>query len=532
MSDLQGLKILAFTWNTDGLSICENNIPDSSNRKVKGNFDWKHPFTKKECALPNFMEDLKQRLERAKAKGEQPHILVFTTQGEPENRSYFNEFLDTNPSFFSGYVRQSYEKLKGISEVQSGGKKRLYDDSTGALRQSIYVDYNLEPYIEKVTEDATVFKTGSWNETQTARGKDKSRNLGAIVTYLKIAKYGIFGFISVHLPSGIKRFGITEGDVHDEDYQYYRETMIAANRMFLVRIIKKFILDFKQKVELNYVLLMGDLNYGISEPITGPRGSATGTKKFDSLSFISYALSGQPPGYARKKAAANIAQYLYYNYDELYKELTQSKTRLNMFKEGVTVENGVGLGPMFLPNWRLESVDVARRGDRKFEKREPNCFDKSNNIIECYDKTQRHVAWKDRILYSSSSSRPEYLPAMICKQYELYDSGNITLSDHAAILGIYTVGDPQELLDMHEERFGFTDFYINKGDKEYTERELELFAQQIQNTNKLNIIQSQIRIWENDLEKTKKNRKSPNGRKIELMEEVLTMLYNREAELL
>ena len=461
MTELQGIKILAFTWNTDGLSICEKNIPGSvksPDRDVKSNFDWKHPFTTKKCALPDFMKDLRVRLDTAKGKGEQPHIMIFSTQGEPETKSYFAEFLQ---DFLSqhDYYRISYEKLKGISEVQSGGKKRLTDDTTGAIRQSIFVEKNFHQYVKKVKKVNTynLFKTESEAVSQNATGKDKSRNIGALVTYLNIFKYGVFGFITVHLPSGIKRFGIEKGSVHDTDYQYYRETMTAANRMFMLHIVKKFIIDIKEKIGLNYMLMMGDFNYGIAEPIDlsfleAPSGFFETMKSYFAarknpsrvssvayMNAVSDILAGIPLN-QRATAMGHYAQELY-KYDELHSEFGKSETRLKMFQEGVN-----NMGPTFLPNWRLDSVDATRTGKAKFMKRESDCLSTNKNIINCYDKSEEHVAWKDRILYSSSSSKPSDLGKLVCRQYELYDSNNITYSDHAAILGIFTIDNPQEIL--------------------------------------------------------------------------------------
>jgi len=437
MSNSTGVKIMAFTWNTDGLSICKSNVTKKVGAKTQkvGNI-----INTKNCVVPDFMEELRDKI---KQENTRPHILIFSTQGEPNKNTYFKDFLNDTLSTI-GYYRISYQKFENISEVQSGNKVRT-EFKDGAIRQSIFIENSFKDNIVKIksTSLGYLFNT-ALTPVQTTNCQDGERNSGAIATYIQLLGYGTIALITVHLPAGVRALGVNSGK--SEDYAYYRENIRAANRLCMLHIIEKFIVKVKDDFNLHYAILMGDLNYTIEGAIQ------SGSKSYkNSLEFIEKAIPDKTrdfSSYARNlyrgtdRPDVNNIKYA----DELRQEIETSKTRLSIFQEGVNNK-----GPEFLPNWNMLSIDASKKGEAKREKRMKNCLKKTESASLCYDNSEFHPCWRDRILYANAGKTTDD-QKIKCVEYYSYDSGNINYSDHAAIVGIFDIGNPEPITRQTQDK--------------------------------------------------------------------------------
>lgn len=393
--------ILVFTWDTDGINIC------GSTESNKDKFTMK----KSTCVVPNFMDEFVQEYVARK----KPEIIVFTTQGEPSKNSEFFKFV-SHVMKTNDYLQISFEKMSNISEYQSGSRqKRVPSSKTGAIRQAIFVEkkYNEGKNIahvwqKKITNIFDIHGLTNKNVTgtKTIKCRDGTRNSGAIATYVDLVGHGTIAFISVHLPGGKIQKDVQNNFLID-NYELYRNSMVAANRVCMLKIINDLVLNVKDKLNIKHFLIAGDLNYEIS-PI-------------NKISAYQYFASSTDNG-TQKLAVL-------YEHDELNREQFIDPT-LYMLKEGVQ-----DAGPRFFPNWKMQSIDQNVPGS---ENRPHDCLNSNtSNMIQCYNNKTKEMGWKDRILYASSvRNRDEVL---VCDKYEIFDYKNIVYSDHTAIIGQYSI---------------------------------------------------------------------------------------------
>jgi hypothetical protein len=383
---MSSVSIMCFSWNADGLRLCETLSQSEANNNrsgLGGLLSFKKP-----CVVPNFMNEMQTKIQQ-----KNPTLVVMVTENEDANGTYFHANILPFMMKDVGYTFLIRNKLEGVGEVASGYVQKDIPTGTpsgSAIRISIFVR----------NDSYNSFYNGIGHEEITF--KQPGKVIGSTVIYLKHITYGKFAFIALDIPSGTSYMNIGSG----LPYSTYRAATKSANTLCLINVLNKFVDSLKNVAEVpNYVFLLGDFNYDIN---------VSGRNNADILSSIL-----TDPSLQKLKELQN------------YDELKKAKTEIPLidFKEGVNDE-----GPVFLPTWKL----TRDRTDA--------CVPSQNNKIgiECFGKRDEQLkgfGWRDRILYKTTPSNDvtgsNYL--IRCDSYERVDIGNMHKSTHAGVMGFYSL---------------------------------------------------------------------------------------------
>lgn len=192
---------------------------------------------------------------------------------------------------------------------------------------------------------------------------------------------GDITFLNMHLP--FEKYSIlNKGQYRKKEMLWQAECMSS--------LYEETIEYFKP----DYIILMGDLNFR-NELLDEPNASTVAKKIFDRPAFIIELIE---------------------NHDELRKLINKSYLRkryVPILKEGV--QNS---GPIFLPTCKMahnrEHIDKVKE---------------KAYLLGFFD--QRVPSWCDRILYKGYD--------LECLEYNRLDIGNMNLSDHAAVMGVFSI---------------------------------------------------------------------------------------------
>ena len=336
-------NIMCFTWNADGLRLCETmsqNRADQTRQRGFGVF-------KSACTAPDFFEDIRDAI-----KAKRPALTIMVTENEANGGSYFHSNLlpDAMPEI--GYVLLDKETFNNIGETNDR-----------SIRISVYTRLELVPQFRSQQRLLARF----FGESEKATCKQSSRISGAIAIYIQHEVYGRFAFIAAHLP-----LGSTMSDISSTiDRDTYRAVIRATNQLCLIHIMDKLVNSLAAPDRPDHIFLLGDLNYDITVP---------GRRVADVISEVATNFTVQ--------ALRNLRQY-----DELRRALEEPP--LFGFKEGVAAE-----GPLFPPTSRLlrgrgPNCNIERGANRI----DVSCFGDVNEITA-------HVGWHDRILYRDTLTSP------------------------------------------------------------------------------------------------------------------------------
>lgn len=388
------LSIMCFTWNAEGLRICETSSKKNADKKRKTFFG-----KKKSCIAPNFFFSISQYINSKK-----PDLVVMCTQEEDESDTYFHsEFLPHNLGDID-YEQVAREKLGKVGNVASGGKYPNRDPKGSAIRMSIYAR---EPILDKifiVDEKSDTFALPPQDSALSICKQDK-RKSGALVTYLEYRSNSAtkIAFISAIIPSQDDLFDIK---LNPNEYKDLNE---STNNIFLFRMFDKFITQLVDAEKPNHIFLIGDLNYNID---------LDGQTVADIIGYIDNGTFNQE--------LEGSGEKLLYPRDGLVDALT--KAPLIGFGEGV-----LGEGPRFAPTSSLK-VDRAEECDVQ-GKVPKTCFN------------DQKIGWRDRILYKNVSiggTKPANV--VFCTSYYRIDTANMHKSTHAGVVGYFRI-TPQSNID-------------------------------------------------------------------------------------
>lgn len=379
------LKIMIFSWNADGIRLCET-LSTTRAQQQRGAFS-KFIGFKKDCVTPNFFIEIRRFIE-----DERPGLVVMTTQDEDISKTYFHAEVLPREMVESGYVMVQRQKLDNIGERASG---LMLPNVPGgqpkgsALRVSVYARSDVYPGIQEMESQLRQSFSEGYLVSSLIQN---NRYAGAICVYVWHAVYGRMAFIATHLPSGVDAL-LVKGKNKKIDQRTYNRAIYYGNNLCLANAMNVFVESLDPEDKPDYVFLIGDLNYNIS--------SSTKTTQ-----QIINEITQNPA--TIKNYRAN---------DELTEALKEPF--LKGFKEGVQ-----NRGPEFLPTWKMR----RERGDDcvspTLQKGIPaNCYDGSNGI-----------GWHDRILYSDDGSN-----VVSCNRYVRVDAANMHMSEHAGVAGVYTV---------------------------------------------------------------------------------------------
>lgn len=381
--------IMCFSWNADGLRLCETMSQNKGDAERKG---FKAFISrKKPCLASDFFEEI-----RININDRHPSLVVMTTQDEDTKDTYFHSDLLPVSMSEIGYSLLKRDKLDKIGEMASGIVPRRVITGTpsgSALRMSIYADYNI---IQGLKSEEKILDNFFGNNGQAETTCDQGDRIsGAIVSYVWHENYGKFAFIAAHLPSGITSLKIG----NNLSYESYRSASKSSNILCLLKIYNQFISSLPMESRPDHIFLLGDLNYEIVIP---------NKTHLEIISELSANIS-----------AAKLKELQ--KYDELKKAMEE--VPLLGFKEGVSSE-----GPLFVPTWKLARgrPDTCSPGNGA-TKIDTTCFAGSSETI-------RGIGWHDRILYKEMMTS-NYIAH--CTGYNRIDVKNMHQSTHAGVTSFF-----------------------------------------------------------------------------------------------
>lgn len=245
-------KILTFSWNADGLRICETTDQTHANKEREGFLA--KLFNKSTCLAPDFFADIGSRIEE-----NQPMIVVFTTQEEAENETYFHaDFLPAKMRElqYTQYYREKLKKvgthvlLKKTSQAYPTGKP-----GKTALRMSIYVRDDLfDQFERKRSRISRVFPMENLY--------DEDARAGALACTLWHEDVGTIAIVAAQYPEPHLSVSLEE----KEKYEKSRVSAVKRRDHFVGRILENFYGTYSRERETipDYFFLLGDLGYNIN----------------------------------------------------------------------------------------------------------------------------------------------------------------------------------------------------------------------------------------------------------------------------
>lgn len=382
-------SIMCFSWNADGLRLCETMSQSKADAARKG---FKAFISmKQQCISPDFFEGI-----RSIIREKRPGLVVMVTEDEDKSDTYFHSDLLASAMPEIGYGLLKRDKLQGVGEAAS--KVKLVNVPSGkpsgsALRISIYATNEMLPDFKG--EEKTIKKFFSNNGQVSSKCTAGDRISGAIASYVWHPRYGKFVFIAANLPSGADALKLGKG----LDYNTYRSAIKSANNICLISLFNKFVDGLTTESKPDHVFLLGDLNYDVVVP------------NKDSLDVI-------------KDLVDNLSAQKIRDLQQ-YDELTKDKPEiLRDFKEGVG-----GNGPLFMPTWKLErSRPKECSPNENTQKIDITCFEHPKGSIG-------GIGWHDRILYKENISSNNYMAH--CLSYNRIDINNMNSSSHAGVIGFF-----------------------------------------------------------------------------------------------
>lgn len=248
-----GQKILAFSWNAEGLRICETANQATADKKRKGFFHKLIGLNK--CLVPDFFEEIKKSIQ-----AENPVIVAISTEEEANNETYFHsDYLPVEMKDL-GYIQYYREKLKSVGMYSISSSKKNLDFPTGnpgktALRFSVYVRSDVFDGFEERRNGVEKIFTAT-------QIYDPGTRSGALACYLQHEDLGVFCFVAAHHPN--RHLFVTESSM--ADYQRTRGASVIRQNGFVQTIINEFYEnEVKHGMEKpDYFFLLGDLGYNVS----------------------------------------------------------------------------------------------------------------------------------------------------------------------------------------------------------------------------------------------------------------------------
>lgn len=242
-------SVLAFTWNADGLRICET---ESEKHAKDHRTGFLSLFRKtKPCKVPTFFREIGEKIRRAR-----PDIVCFSTQEEAGNRTYFHaEFLPEEMETL-GYIRYSYQKLGDVGRFNMSDRKTPVPTGTPnstALRFSVYIiatkfeRYKMNrEYLDEMYSDEPYF--------------NESAHAGAVAKYLKEGNGPIICLTAVDIP-------ILEDRVSKSSLTGYikRSPRRTANSETIISDIMEFFFYREvRRQKPSYFFMMGDFGLNVN----------------------------------------------------------------------------------------------------------------------------------------------------------------------------------------------------------------------------------------------------------------------------
>lgn len=436
-----GDRVVIFSWNADGVRICENgNIAFYKNEKPED----------LNCVIPTFIDQLLFPLidEEKDANGLEIHkkadIVVIGTQDESGSSLLHSKYLE------------NYMKSKGFLKYEfisiSGGETASYrkvsskiigrDKYAGDSRDNnISVYYSVEYADSGKIKRTAVFKSGYSKKLEVDLGfGDNKRICTANAVYFehqpkesqagnnRLKKYA---FINIQMARGNEVVG-------ERSEREMREYIKAGNMVFLSNVFESLIRSKKLDIAPDYVFLFGDF-----ESECTLENEKTGIKTLqEAVVYITGSkvipdqnVQAQPITRSKLEAfikqtdeitRLRLADPPYPLYSELNEGLTDDKS-----------EDKRGRGPLFRPSWRM----ADKRSEIACNSGSPSSGGEGEKYpvmdSKCYSPEIGGLGWRDRIFYFVRTKLEDsYIK---CGYYNTIDKDGLEYSSHAAVCGSFYV---------------------------------------------------------------------------------------------
>ncbi len=379
MSSSSSLKIMVFSWNADGLRICETMNAQKAQNDRRGFFKRHY---KKPCITPDFFADIRDVLQQ-----QSPDVVIMSTEQEADKDTYFHShFL---PQYMGEIIPEpniTYTLLLRDVQPYNVSLDIKNTIATGppdgvSLRMSIYIKDSMVGQFS--VDRSPTFGSLIKNSEQKFQHLFLSKSIGVIMMVINHHIYGSLTFICTHISSLADAGDRPDHYVYNDVHSHRTESMML-NNIFLSRLLDDVT---KSSTGTNHIFLLGDFDFNI----------------ITSNSAIKNTIE-----HTNKETLQNLLQY-----DEL--TICKKFYPLRQYNEGVNNE-----GPMFIPDWKLS------------KNRPPSCNKSAD--IKCFDINQSdNFGWHSRILYRDIGVH--YITR--CTSYNRIDVGNMKFSAHAGVFGIY-----------------------------------------------------------------------------------------------
>lgn len=391
------VSIFCMSWNTQSVRIgehLEQRILQQHREGYLTGYHWT-------CSIPDFYPPLEERI-----KQNNYDILIFSFQEDASPGSYFHSHLLPSKLPELGYSLVRRTKMMGVGITTVKALKQG-DILTRGLRMSIYAKSNLAKAIMDNDMELAKDLQGSLVRSH-IHGSKFTRGKGAVAIYLRIPlqhKTINLAVLNAHLPFDSKSLI----DTVVKQQPMIRHNAVLEQDQAYNDIYRTLVADLP--IKMNAILYMGDLNYRVT-----PLSEQEYAEMFSSGPGLSTTVSlAKSLMLSRFNDESHVYKRLYREYDELLQEM--NKGNIYPLLEGIDND-----GPLFLPTCKLykNRPDLVSISDANAE----------GGIFKTGILHQRTPSWCDRILYRG----------LDCLEYDRYDQGTtMKQSDHAAILGVYTV---------------------------------------------------------------------------------------------
>ena len=396
------MKIFIFSWNTQSVRFYESLDEDivTNNRKEKTS-TWIYNGEYADF-LPKIIEKIKEY---------DPEIVVFCFQEDVYPGSYFHSHLLKEEMSKLTYDFFNCERLLGIGKTSIKNLSN-YDVTARGLITSIYIK-----------EIVNFLPDSPYMKYKPAFYYDSIfRNKGAICIYITVPnrsaknenKDKTIAVINCHLP--FNSANLTES-VIKQDLMIRQDSLNKQNEFFN-EIYRKFVLNEEivgcsmnnkqvgcstnNKPTNLSVIFAGDFNYRMVPSINWS-AARTSARIFELLSHFYFGDTLEDETEMEKESYREMFRQFLLTNDEY--EQQKNKKNIYFISEGIN-----DMGPLFPPTCKM---NVKRNNELSIKSYK-------------YGKTDQRVpSYCDRIFYSN----------LECKEYDIFDFGNISKSDHIALIG-------------------------------------------------------------------------------------------------
>lgn len=267
------VRLLAFTWNANRLSICETDYEDVRKRNREKFFNVRG---KKPCFPPVFFETVESKIKNRRDK--RPEIVAFSTQDEAESQTYFHsEFLPKKMKNL-GYEQYYRKKLENVGHYNFEQDEKLRTKTS--LRLSVYIVNNR---YREVKSNKNEVQRNFRNESL----YDRKYFSGALGCYVKIDDK-IICICGGHYPTEYIKEGRRNPNNLEQKDDYDIDKTRSA--FFLFDILVNFYLNkirgvFSDK-KCDNIFILGDFGFDSETSYTGGNVNVTNLRDNDSFNEV------------------------------------------------------------------------------------------------------------------------------------------------------------------------------------------------------------------------------------------------------